>query len=164
MSETRNTRAEDVIFENRVRYWKDRYKVRRGEDKIWEIPCVNGGDIEPYSMTELCCFQSFKSAKGINSLKRRLPEYCTVTQEGGEYIVFKFPNERLDDVAEIVKAPKVRHLSPERKSALLAARVDIRFQKNTTHTRDAATGMAGSAAGGMSTTSDLVLLKRECAA
>lgn len=108
------TREEDKALETYVRQFEDRYKVRRGEDGIQEIVCAHG-DIEPYSTTELCCFQAFKSQRGINNLKRRLPAYCTATQEGNEDLVFKFPNAHLDEIAEMVEARKRRHLSEEQK-------------------------------------------------
>lgn len=105
-------------FENYVRQFSKTYKVQRGEDDIWEIPCKHG-DIEPYSLTELCCCQGFPNRIGINRLKEKLPEYCTVTQDANSEIVFKFPNEKLDEIAEIVKAKKRWHLSDEQKAKAL---------------------------------------------
>jgi hypothetical protein len=131
------TPEEEKIFNNYVRQFRDRYRVRRGEDGIWEIPCIYG-DIEPYSLTELCCYQEFKSAKGINNLKRKLPGYCTFTQEGSSEIVFRFPNERLDEIAKIVKARTPRKLSPEQRNRNLENLKAYRFKKVAQPARDTA--------------------------
>jgi len=112
------TKEQEHQFENYVRQFSKTYKVQRGEDDIWEIPCKHG-DIEPYSLTELCCYQSFPNRIGINRLKEKLPEYCTVTQDASSEIVFKFPNDKLTEIADIVKAKKRRHLSEEHKAKIL---------------------------------------------
>jgi hypothetical protein len=100
--------------------------VHKGADGVYVIPCKNGGDIAPYNMNELCCFQSFKSARGVNNLKDKLPDYVQITQEGSSEIVFKFPENRLHEIALIVGARKKKKLSEQQRDQLRE-----RFLKNT---------------------------------
>lgn len=113
------TKEEEREFENYVRQYRDIYKTRKNENGIWGIPCKKG-NIEPYSHKELCCYQEFKNRLGINTMKDKLPKYCEITQETATGLVFKFPNQRLKEIAEIVKAKKRRHLSPEHREKILA--------------------------------------------
>jgi hypothetical protein len=144
---TKYTNPENAAFEAYSRQFGDSYKVQLGKEGIWEILCQNG-DIEPYSMSELCCYQAYKSARGVNNLKNHLPNYCTITQDGGWEIVFKFPNARLDEVADVVHTIKCRKLSPEQKARNIARLRTFRFQKATQPTVGAAWELAGSAVGG----------------
>jgi hypothetical protein len=97
--------------------YRERYKPRCGQDGIWEIPCQHG-DIEPYSLTELCCYVS--RAFSVGKFIAGLPAYCTVTQSGQSDAVFKFPISKLDEVADIVHARRRRKVSPEQKAAMVA--------------------------------------------
>jgi len=119
---------EERVFVNYVRQFSKKYKVQKGDDGIWEIVCKKG-DIEPYSLTELCCYQKFPNRVGIYALKNRLPKYCTVTQETGGEIVFKFPKEHLDEIADLVKAKKRRKISEEQR-LLCAERLKSYREKN----------------------------------
>lgn len=123
-----------MFFDNYCKQFADRYKARRGADGIWEILCKNG-DIEPYSITELCCYQEI-SRRAIIGLKKRLPKYCTVTQEGIFEIVFKFPNEHLDEIAALVGAIKRRKLSDKEKARLAEIRKPFLFKKHGAKTPD----------------------------
>jgi hypothetical protein len=49
---------------------------------------------------------------------RKLPDYCQKTQGGGADVVFVFPLEKLDEIADIVKAKKRRQVSEEIKRRL----------------------------------------------
>ena len=124
------SKEQDKQFENYVRQFKDKYRVQKGEDGIWEIICKKG-DIEPYSMTELCCYKIFKNRVGINKLKEKLPEYCQITQETANEIVFKFPNERLDEVAAITGAIKRRHLSVKHREIVAKNLLSYQYRSNT---------------------------------
>lgn len=86
-----------------MKEFSNRYIVKKGEDGIYEIITRNG-DIEYYSDTEYCCYSSFLTRRGINSLKRKLPDYCTITQEGDTEIIFKFNKIYIDEICRIVKA------------------------------------------------------------
>jgi hypothetical protein len=109
------TIEQEKQFLNYMRRFADRYRVRRGEDGTWELPCRHG-NIEPYSLTELCCYQVFKSKQGVTWLKKSLPGYCNVTQDAGAELVFKFPNEKFEEIAALVEAKKRRILTPEQKA------------------------------------------------
>ena len=110
------TAEQDRAYCNHMKQYRDTYqKIRRGEDGVWELPCKRG-DIEPYSLTELCCYQHFGSGQGVTYLKRKLPEYCTMTQEAGLEIVFKFPMEKIHEVAALVGARRRMKLSPEQRA------------------------------------------------
>jgi len=123
------TIEQEKQFLNYMRRYADRYKVSRGEDGVWELPCEHG-DIEPYSLTELCCYQVFKSKQGVTWLKKSLPGYCIVTQDAGAELVFKFPNEKFEEIAKLVKAKKRRVLTSEQKTALAARGTHTRFKKH----------------------------------
>jgi len=112
------TKEQNRQFENYLWQFKDRYRVQKGEDGIHEILCQYG-DIEPYSLTELCCYQVFLSGLGASCLKKKLPEYCTITQQAGAEVVFKFPNDKLDEIAKIVGARKRWIPTAEQKEALM---------------------------------------------
>lgn len=122
------TKEQDKQFENYLRQFKEKYRVKKGEDGIYEIPCKNG-DIEPYSLNELCCYQGFKSQNGVNRLKCKLPGYCTITQEAGAELVFKFPNDKLDEIARLVKARYRWIPTTEQKEALLKNIARHKFKK-----------------------------------
>ena len=123
------TIEQEKQFLNYMRRYADRYKVSRGEDGVWELPCEHG-DIEPYSLTELCCYQGFKSNKGLKKINSTLPDYCIITQEASAEIVFKFPNEKFEEIAALVKAKKRRVLTPEQKAALVAMGTHTRFKSH----------------------------------
>lgn len=113
------TQAEEKAFNLKLSApaYRSRYRCRRGEDGIWEILCKHG-DIEPYSLTELCC--SVVRSRSVARIVAKLPSYCQVTQGGGADVVFKFPISKLDEIAVIAGAYKRRHLSPEQKAKNIA--------------------------------------------
>lgn len=113
------TEAEDRLFCNRLRdeQYRRVYRVSRGEDGIYGIACRRG-DIEPYSLNEegtavdmLCCCLEFRSKQAKTYGAKKIPSYCTVTQEGDRDLVFSFPLERLNEVATIVGAYRRQQLS-----------------------------------------------------
>lgn len=124
------TKEQDKQFEAYLLKFQKVYRVRKGDDGIYEIPCKNG-DIEPYSLKELCCFQQFKNGLGVNRLLKKLPEYCTVTQSAGCEIVFTFSNQHLEEIAALVKAKKRRVLTPEQKAKAIENLHRYSFQKQT---------------------------------
>jgi hypothetical protein len=121
------TREEEHFFNTMLSApeYKDQYRIRRGEDGIWGIVCRDG-DIEPYSLTELSCY--VERPVTVARLIAKLPEYCTVTQGGQTDVVFKFPIEKLDEIAEIVCAYKRRHLAPEQRAASIERLQSFRFK------------------------------------
>jgi len=95
--------------------YRDRYRICRGDDRIYSIQCRNG-DIEPYTMTTLCCFQSLKSKQAKTWMKKKLPNYCKITQNGDTEMVFVFPLHMLDEIADIVHVYRRHKLSPEQRA------------------------------------------------
>jgi hypothetical protein len=90
---------------------RKKYKVQKGEDGTYEIPCRSSGDIEPYSLTELCCYSKV--------IKKNLPVYCKITQQCSREMVFKFPFAKLDEIAELVGARKKKTISEETRARLI---------------------------------------------
>jgi hypothetical protein len=117
--ENQLTIAQDKLFNTILKAVSNKYHVKRGEDKVYVIPC-RLGDIAPYSFTELCCYQEFRSSKEKSFFKKKLPVSCTVTQEGDEELIFKFFMEHLDQITALVGAKKRRVLTEDEKSALTA--------------------------------------------
>lgn len=123
------TREEEIEFNTRMKKFRDEgFKVQLGEDGIWSVVCKHG-DIESYSKTEMCFYGSFRSARGGNSILGKLPDYCQITQVGGGEFVFKFPNGRFYDIANLVNAKRKKILSQERIEALRVHAIQIRKKR-----------------------------------
>lgn len=120
-SKNQMTKAQDRLFNNMLKAVSYKYRVVKGEDKIYEIPCKDG-DIEPYSFTDLCYYQECGTVRAKNAFKKKLPRYCSITQEGDTEIVVRFPVSELDHFADIVGAKKKRVLTETQLVALEVAR------------------------------------------
>lgn len=112
-----------------MKKYNDRYKVRSDAINIWQILCKYG-TIQTYSISkqELCFVGSYKSAKGINLLKQRMPSYCTVTQQGDYDVVVKFPESKLHNLIDVFQIRKKRKLSEEHLQKLLKSSEQYRFK------------------------------------
>jgi len=65
----------------------DKYIVKRDEIDIWQIPGQkhsNTTEIQLYSYNKhlLTALFDYKTSKGITLLKKKLPDYCHISQEG----------------------------------------------------------------------------------
>ena len=120
------------VWNNYLKKYNDKYKVRPDEINIWQIQCKYG-TIQLYSILkkELCFVGDYKSAKGINLLKGKLPAFCSVTQEGDWDIVVKFPESEIHNVIDLFLIRKKRQISPEHLAKLLAASEQYRFKPST---------------------------------
>jgi hypothetical protein len=106
----------DTEWNTHLKKYKTKYRVRPDEIGIYNIIC-RVGQIQTYSIRngELCFTGEYKSGKGVANIKRAIPKYCTITQEGDTDIVVKFPEEKLTSVEEIFKPRKKRVMSEENK-------------------------------------------------
>ena len=120
------------IWNNYLKKYNNNYKVRSDEINIWQIQCKYG-TIQLYSILkkELCFVGDYKSGKGVNILKRKLPAFCTVTQEGDCDIVVKFPESEIHNVVDLFYIRKKKKISPEHLAKLLAASEQYRFKPST---------------------------------
>jgi hypothetical protein len=112
------TKEEKKQFETYLRRFNSFYRVRRNKCGVYEILC-QGGHIDPYSLTELCCCSQYPNRLGISRLKEKLPSYCVIVQESATDLVFKFQNEHLEEIAILMQAKKRRHLSEEHKKKII---------------------------------------------
>lgn len=122
----------DSVWNNYLKKYNDNYKVQPDEINIWQIQCTYG-TIQLYNLSkkELCFVGEYKSARGINFLKRTIPSFCTITQEGVCDIVIKFPESKIHELVDIFKIRKKRKLSDEHKAKLLLASEQYRFKPHT---------------------------------
>lgn len=81
------------------------------------------GTIYPYGYNGSLAvrFDSKTKAKTNAWAKRLKKEGFPVIQRGGWEIVFKFESAQIDYIADLIKAKKRRHLSPEQKAQAIAA-------------------------------------------
>jgi len=124
------------IWNDYLKKYNDKYKVRHDEINIWQVQCVYG-TIQLYSILkkELCFVGEYKSAKGINLLERKLPSFCNVTQKGDRDIVVKFPESNIHDVIDLFHIRKKRQISPEHLAKLLASSEQYRFKPSAKNKR-----------------------------
>ena len=117
------------LWNSYLKKYRDKYKVRPDEIDIWQILCKYG-TIQTYSILkhELCFAGEYKSAKGVNNIKKSIPKFCTITQEGVCDIVVKFPEKQIHNVAKLFQVRKKRQLSPEHLAKLLKASEQYRFK------------------------------------
>jgi hypothetical protein len=112
------TKEEKKQFETYLRRFNTSFRVRRNEYGIYEVLCKDGY-IDPYSLTELCCYSHHPNRLGISRLKERMPSYCVIIQESATGLVFKFPNKHFEEIATLMGAKKRRHLSEEHKKKIM---------------------------------------------
>ena len=100
----------------------DKYIVKRDEIDIWQIPGQkhsNTTEIQLYSYNKhlLTALFDYKTSKGITLLKKKLPSYCHISQEGVCDCNIVFPEDKLDklDKLGIVKIKHRKHLSDEQR-------------------------------------------------
>jgi len=105
------------------------YRTRKDECGIWEIECRHG-NIQPYSM-DLKWLCAYIVIRFPGALIARLPAYCIETQRGTGEIIFKFPTDRLSEVAPLIHARRRRVLSEKRRLALLVCSEGTRFSRHT---------------------------------
>lgn len=121
------TKSQENEFDNRMKQYIGEFKARKGENGIWGVLCQNGG-VEPFGQDTLCCYQNFKSARGLNLLKGKLPEYCQITQEAQSEIIFKFPNDKFYEVAALAGARRRKRISEIQKATLRENSVKYGFK------------------------------------
>lgn len=112
------TKEEQKQFVTYLRRFNSSYRVQRNENGVYEVLC-HDGYIDPYSLTELCCYSHHPNRLGISRLKERMPPYCVIIQETATGLVFKFPNEHFEEIATLMQAKKRRHLSEEHKKKII---------------------------------------------
>ena len=97
--------------------YRRRYSVRRDECGMWRIRC-RLGDIQPFGLnrtrsavSKLCAFLTFRRPRDAARLRKRLPGYCRVTRrgKGDTELLIAFPENRLDEIADILGAYRSQH-------------------------------------------------------
>lgn len=117
------------IWNDYLKKYNDRYKVRPDEINIWQIQCIYGTiQLSNLLKKDLCFVGEYKSARGVNFLVKKLPSFCTVAQIGDCDIVVKFPESRIHDVVDLFYIRKKRQISPEHLAKLLASSEQYRFR------------------------------------
>lgn len=122
----------DTVWNNYLKKYGGKYKVRRDGVNVWHIQCAYG-NIQLFSLLkkEFCFVGEFKSARGINLLVKKLPSFCTITQIGDCDIVIKFSESRIHDIIDLFHIRKKRQISAEHLSKLLASSEQYRFKPAT---------------------------------
>jgi len=97
--------------------YSDKFKAFRrfkDEDHACKLRC-KFGTIQLYSFEEkeLCYVFECDSIRKKSAEKKRLPNYCVITQEGDTDFVCKFPEDKLEDLSLRVKIWHKRRYSPE---------------------------------------------------
>lgn len=105
--------------------FSDKYIVKRDENGIWQIAgwkTSNTVEIQLYSYNKhlLTALFDYKTSKGITLLKKKLPDYCHISQEGNCDCNIVFPEDKLDELDKlgIVKIKHRKHLSDEQREIL----------------------------------------------
>ena len=112
-------------FEIYLRKYSEIYKVKKGEDSIYQILCLKGNFIQPYSIRSqllLFSFSGGKSARAKNVLKGKLKElgiWHKIIQEGDLNMIIIFKEVNLDKVASLFKIRKRKRYSPEYRKKLV---------------------------------------------
>lgn len=119
----------DNIWNNYLKKYGGKYKVRRDGVNVWHIQCVYG-NIQLFSLLkkEFCFVGEFKSARGVNLLVKKLPSFCTITQIGDCDIVIKFSESRIHDSIDLFHVRKKRQISPDHLFKLLKSSEQYRFK------------------------------------
>lgn len=93
--------------------FRDKYFVKKDDGGIYQIECLPNklkNNIQLYSIKnrELCYVggDGFKTTQGKNSIFKKMPSYCTVTQEGDIDFVIKFPEDKLSELEDLFKIKK----------------------------------------------------------
>lgn len=122
----------DYFWNNYLKKYSDKYKVRPNEINIWQVQCVYG-TVQLFSLLkkEFCFVGEFKSAKGVNLSVKKLPSFCTITQIGDCDIVIKFPESKIHDVVDLFHIRRKRQISPEHLAKLLESNRQYRFKPST---------------------------------
>lgn len=123
--------SEDEFKKYLLKYG-DRYKVKKKwffykgdwhSDHIRCIICKNGS-IQPFSLSMpiLLFTWEYDTRQKSTYFKKRLPEYCMITQDGASEGVVIFPESKLNDDAErleqVFGIRKKRQLNEETKNKL----------------------------------------------
>ena len=116
---------------NHLKRYADRYRVTRREDGVWYIltryPDHKLGmtyDVYDYDDTRLAACLPPGAAR---SLLKRFPEAFTEHQKGLDGTVLLFEENKLHDLADVLKLRRRRRLSEEHKAKLMASNVHTRF-------------------------------------
>ena len=116
---------------DRLRKYRDLYRLTRREDGIWYLltryPDDGHGmtfDVYEFSDThQAACLPPQTGA----SLLKRFPEVFTLHQDAEDAKVLLFPEEGLHDLADVLGLRRKRKLSDGHRQKLVAANTQFRF-------------------------------------
>lgn len=101
------------------------YKVRRSQDRVYEILCSGKNNIYPYSVRgKLLCFyfSGLKTRRAKNNLVKKLKFlgiWFEIHQEGDLELVIKFKEADLPKVEKVFKIRKKKQYKPEYRQVLV---------------------------------------------
>ena len=89
----------DHIWNKYLNKYAKKYKTKDDQTGMKTI-LTKYGTIQPYSILQdlLCLETEHGSTRSKTGFKHKIPDFCTITQEGDSELVIKFPEERLEEL------------------------------------------------------------------
>ena len=102
MKVSRDSNVPDRFWNLHLKKFKDKYLLRKDEMGIWYIRCKYGV-IQPFSIKnkKLCFAAEYPTLRKKTFAMKKLPSFCTITQEGDTDFVCSFDEDKLGLLVDV---------------------------------------------------------------
>lgn len=107
-------------YENFLKEFQSKYKVKRDADSIYCILCKKG-HIKPHNLecSELFAHLEFKSKREKTFFLKNRVDELEISVDGDFEVIFVFPTNKLSKYASYLQIIRKRNISPEHKAKII---------------------------------------------